>query len=216
MPTIDGFSVYTLARQQGLSVEQAKIATAIAKGESGFRTDARGDTTITDATWGPSIGLWQIRSLNAQKGTGGHRDELANTDPVHNAKAMAAISLGGTNWRPWTIYTNGAYKNHLNAYKETGGKSIGVDDLDDIAVDVATNPGDALGAVGDVVDYLNPLDDAFDGLKAIGAFFARLLDPALWLRVMQILGGVMLIGGGVLVLNRDLVAQAASAAVPIP
>lgn len=82
-------------------------------GESGGRTDARGDTTITTSTWGPSIGLWQIRSINSQRGTGGERDELANTDPQKNARAMMSISANGTNWRPWSVYTSGKYRTYL-------------------------------------------------------------------------------------------------------
>lgn len=105
--------VAALAIGVGLSGETAAIATAIAMGESGGDPNARGDTTITTATWGPSIGLWQVRSLNAQRGSGGERDELALTNPQKNAQSMKSISANGTNWRPWSVYTSGKYRTYL-------------------------------------------------------------------------------------------------------
>lgn len=113
MATLTINQIAALTLSVGLSGEQAAIATAIAMGESNGNTDARGDTTITNATWGPSIGLWQIRSINSQRGTGGERDELANTDPTHNARAMMSISNNGSNWRPWSVYTSGKYHAYL-------------------------------------------------------------------------------------------------------
>lgn len=113
MTTLSIEQVAGVAIAAGLSGEPAAIATAIAWGESNGDTDARGDTTITTSTWGPSIGLWQIRSLNAQRGSGSTRDELANRDAGHNAKAMMELSNGGTNWRPWSVYTSGQYRAHL-------------------------------------------------------------------------------------------------------
>lgn len=111
--TIEQIAGYALGA--GLSGEKAAIATAIAMAESGGQTDIKGDTTITTTTWGPSVGLWQIRSLNSQRGTGGERDELANVNPAKNAAAMFSISDRGENWRPWSVYLNGRYRAHLAA-----------------------------------------------------------------------------------------------------
>lgn len=113
MPTLTINQIAALAISVGLTGEKAAIATAIAMGESNGNTEARGDTTITTSTWGPSIGLWQIRSINSQRGTGGERDELANTDPAKNARAMMSISSNGRNWRPWSVYTSGKYRTYL-------------------------------------------------------------------------------------------------------
>ena len=93
----------------GFSGNAAIMATAIALRESGGDSAARGDVALQTSTWGASIGLFQIRSLNAQKGTGGQRDELANLDPATNARHAWEISNHGTNWRPWSVYTSGAY-----------------------------------------------------------------------------------------------------------
>jgi hypothetical protein len=68
---------------------------------------------LQDAKWGPSIGLWQIRSLKAESGTGSPRDATRLKDPRFNAQAMRAISGGGDSFTPWTTYKNGDYKKQI-------------------------------------------------------------------------------------------------------
>lgn len=97
----------------GFTGDAAVKAVAIALGESGGNTEARGDINITTTTWGPSIGLFQIRSLNAQRGTGGQRDEIANLDRNTNARNAFAISASGTNFRAWSVFTSGRYLGYL-------------------------------------------------------------------------------------------------------
>ena len=113
--TLTAAQVYALARGAGLSPSAATIATAVAASESGFRTDAQGDIGLQDATWGPSVGLWQIRSLKSQYGTGGPRDASQLTDPTFNARSMATISAGGANFKPWSTFTSGAYLKNMSA-----------------------------------------------------------------------------------------------------
>lgn len=97
-------------------------AVAVAMGEGGgydhknkrwvFKSDIQGDVGIQTAKWGPSVSPWQIRSVNAERGTGGHRDAAALTDLDHAAEAAFAISNGGRNWKPWTVFTRGIHKSH--------------------------------------------------------------------------------------------------------
>jgi hypothetical protein len=96
------------------------VATAVALAESGGRTDAQGDIGLQDGTWGPSVGLWQIRSLKAEYGKGTPRDASRLTDPEFNARAMASISNGGKNFKPWTTYTSGAYKKQIDKIGVSG------------------------------------------------------------------------------------------------
>lgn len=91
---------------------------AIAKAESGFDAGAVGDVSLTDGTWGPSVGLLQVRSLHEQRGTGGERDELANHDPAHNARAGFSISGHGADFRPWSVFLSGAYRRHLEEVRD--------------------------------------------------------------------------------------------------
>lgn len=101
------------AHDAGFRGQALTTAVAIAMAESGGKSGVKGDTTITDHKWGPSVGLWQIRSLHADRGTGRERDELANTSPGVNAKHAWSISRHGTYWRPWSVYLNGSYKQYL-------------------------------------------------------------------------------------------------------
>lgn len=120
-------TVYGLAVAEGLSHEAAIIATAIAWGESGLNPDAVGDGGLQDDTWGPSCGLWQIRSIKAQSGTGLSRDADRLKDPSFNAAAMASISNNGSYWQPWTIYRNGAYLQYVDQVRAAvGGKTMEV------------------------------------------------------------------------------------------
>lgn len=48
----------------------AVVATAIGYAESSGRTDAVGDTTLVDSTWGPSMGVWQLRLPRTGAATG--------------------------------------------------------------------------------------------------------------------------------------------------
>lgn len=109
--------VCRLAVGAGLVHERAVIATAVSWGESGLDPDAVGDEDLEDEEWGPSVGLWQVRSLRAHLGTGLERDARRLADPEFNARSMAAISGGGEDFSAWTIYRNGTYRDHLDAVR---------------------------------------------------------------------------------------------------
>jgi hypothetical protein len=106
--------VYQLCRDAGLGHEQAITATAIAWAESGLNPAAVGDMALVDTVWGVSLGLFQIRSLHAHTGTGKERDANRLRDPAFNARSMFAISDGGTDWTPWSVFKNGAYRQYLD------------------------------------------------------------------------------------------------------
>jgi hypothetical protein len=105
---IAGYAYRAGFRGQGLTT-----AVAVALAESGGRPRAVGDVGLEDRTWGPSVGLWQIRSLRADHDTGRQRDARANLDPEVNARHAYQISDGGRKWQPWSTYTNGSYRTYL-------------------------------------------------------------------------------------------------------
>jgi hypothetical protein len=157
--TLSAGQIYALARNAGLSPATATTATAVALAESGGRTDAMGDVGLEDGTWGPSVGLWQIRSLKAQQGTGQVRDASRLTDPAFNAAAMASISGAGKNFKPWSTYTSGKWANFLqtsgNAAISAGDDPLsshanplteaGASLLNSIGLGGATSAGTAVG-----------------------------------------------------------------------
>lgn len=91
------------ARRAGLSGSQLVLATAIAGAESGYRPAATNRNTDGSI----DRGVWQINSV--------HRKYNANRlfDVGYNARAMAEISSGGSNWSPWVTYKTGAYRRYM-------------------------------------------------------------------------------------------------------
>lgn len=110
--------VYEALTAAGFDPAGATLMTAIAGAESGWNSTAVGDVGLQDATWGPSYGLFQIRTLKSDTGTGGTRDinRLAGSD-VEQARAAYVISRAGTDFTAWTVYNTGAYQAHLAAAK---------------------------------------------------------------------------------------------------
>lgn len=110
---MDANQIYITARAAGFPLYPAVTITAIALAESGGNPAAIGDVNLQTKTWGPSVGLTQVRSLNADKGTGKIRDANKLTDPLFNMRAAYALSAAGTTFVPWSTYTDGAYKKFL-------------------------------------------------------------------------------------------------------
>lgn len=76
-----------------------KLASAIAFAESGGVPGA-----FLRSSREYSVGLWQINTLV-------HPYSVEDMkDPIKNAAAAYKISKGGTNWRPWSTFTNGKYQ----------------------------------------------------------------------------------------------------------
>jgi len=112
--------------QGGFTGGDRATAIAVVLAESGGNSAARGDTTLETSVWGPSIGLFQIRSLWAQRGTGGQRDEVANLDPATNARHAHQIFLdAGARFSPWSTFTNGAYQSFLGRARAAAGNGGG-------------------------------------------------------------------------------------------
>jgi len=158
--------VAAYAKQAGFFGQSAVIAVAVAMGESGLNPSAIGDTALANATWGPSIGLWQIRSLNAEKGKGTNRDATRLTDPAFNAKSAFEISSGGKNFRPWTIYTTGAYLSHMTLAR------------------IAVN--NAPSTPGEPVPNTNGNSGDLSGFTSFGS---ALTDPQTWMRLAWVIAG---------------------------
>lgn len=109
-----------LASNAGWGGQDLETAVAVAMAES-WEGDpnAIGDVNIQTAEFGPSVGLWQIRSINP--GHGGwfdqkHRIYQENFDPETNAKNAYAI-WDRYGWGQWSTYTEGNYKKYLDQAK---------------------------------------------------------------------------------------------------
>lgn len=112
---LTALEVARLAQSAGFTGASIVTITAIAHAESGFNTEAIGDVALETNIWGPSVGLWQIRTLHHNPPS--FRDYNLLTDPVsgpmNQAIAAYMISAKGINFTPWSTFTNGAYKQFL-------------------------------------------------------------------------------------------------------
>jgi hypothetical protein len=182
--------IYATARAAGLNTAQAVIATAIALGESGGDDTSVGDINLQNSTWGPSVGLWQIRTLVSETGTGSDRDVKAlQGNPARQALAMVHISNGGTNWSPWTVYTRGIYTKFMG--QATAAMSGGTPITGVSPTGTVTTPvGYASDLVSDAVERSREvlIRVAFSGL------------------------GLALIGAGIVLAMRPQIQKAADAA----
>lgn len=94
------------AQAAGFRGNALTVAVAVAMAESG------GNPTVVNSIG--AVGLWQILvSAHPQYST----TWLQN--PANNAQAAYAISSGGTNWKPWQTYTNGAYLRYMSTASGT-------------------------------------------------------------------------------------------------
>ncbi|MFE1837341.1 peptidoglycan-binding protein [Streptomyces sviceus] len=105
-----------LATQAGFTGSDIKIAAAVAMAESKGDPVIIGDQLLVDDKWGPSIGLFQIRSLK-HPGQFSPPDTLRVAaklkDPLYNAKTAKAIK-DAHNWNQWSTFTSGAYKLYMD------------------------------------------------------------------------------------------------------
>jgi hypothetical protein len=113
---LDMTDLRTLLAVVGWPADKIDVAQAVAQAESqGGYADAVGDITLVDAKWGPSIGLFQIRSLRSPQSFGGAdlwRYAFPLRQPFYNAQAALAITNGG-DWSKWATFISGAYKQYL-------------------------------------------------------------------------------------------------------
>jgi len=184
--------VYATLTQAGFSPPQATVMTAIAGAESGYDPANLGDVRLEDSTWGPSFGLFQVRTSKAQTGTGGDRDitRLASSD-LEQARAAYEISGHGTNFTPWSVYNSGRYQTFLPAAQQAAGDggafpTFGPDWL----------PWNWGADAGNAVS--GGVDQAVTGVRNLGV------------QVVFVVLGVALLGGGVAVALRPQITTAAN------
>ena len=116
MPQLTDQQIAQLAAGAGFSGPDLDTAIAVALAESQGNSDAVGDVGLQNQTFGPSVGLWQIRSVNPGYGNAfdqAHRNQQANMDPATNAANAYAIQQQ-YGWNQWSTYTGGAYRQYLD------------------------------------------------------------------------------------------------------
>ncbi|MCW2498135.1 hypothetical protein [Jatrophihabitans sp.] len=102
---------YNALRDVGINPTLAATLTAIGGAESHWNTSAQGDLGIQTAKWGPSYGVWQIRTLKADTGKGTARDiNFLRQGLFAQAAAVSQLVKNKSGLNQWSTYKNGSYK----------------------------------------------------------------------------------------------------------
>ena len=106
-----------LAYNAGFRGKDLVTATAIAGAESGYNQSAVNEGDGRAVKWGPSVGMWQVRTLqNPSEWSGLDRNRDPNIVGGNNAQNNADFAYDvyqRSGFREWGAYTNGSYANHL-------------------------------------------------------------------------------------------------------
>lgn len=97
----------------GFQGRNVQIMSAIAMAESGNQENCFGDENLVDAKWGPSRGLFQIRTLVSAKSGDCRNESFLMSSITQQAECAFLISSNGANFRPWSTFLNGKYKRWL-------------------------------------------------------------------------------------------------------
>jgi Lysozyme like domain len=173
------------ARNAGWSGKDLIVAVAVALAESGGNPNALGDKGLVGQSagngqhWGPSVGLWQIRSIQEETGKGTLRDERALVDPQSNANHAHAI-WQQSGWGPWSTHNNQSYL----LWMPTATAAVGVAGTSSAAADATSAVTSSASAT------LSVAEEPIKVLK-------WLTDPGTVMRAVKLAVGVGLILGAV-------------------
>lgn len=201
MTQLTDVQVANVAVTSGWRGNEAVKAVAVALAESSGDDSKRGDLALQTAKWGPSVGLWQIRTLKAERGHGTDRDELTvNNDAVRNGAAAFHIYTGANNtFQPWSTFIDGQYLLYMGRAKDAVAHKTVNDD----------------GSVSGHSDTLNtgPLAAAANAVKLAAKAGGWIADSHNWLRVGLAVAGAGMMVGGLLVVARPAVQEVVNDAV---
>jgi hypothetical protein len=204
MPRITGAQVARYAYAAGFHDSQLVTAVAVSFAENGSH-DTRAVNHNSDGS--TDSGLWQINSV--------HRIPQSQLfDPARNAQAAWDISHQGNDFTAWTTYNSGASGNQENA---------AIAAIDAANISGQGSAGGITGAVGSAGNTLHNAETNLNPLAwgaALAKFLATIADRGFWIRVLEIVGGLLLGFGGLVMLAKasgagDAVAGVAAKAAPL-
>lgn len=105
-------SARSLLTAAGFTGADLEVALGVAYAESEGFTDAVGDTTLINDKWGPSIGLFQIRSLRHPEQYP-PPDNKRYADKLRDAQYNAAVAYAIVKkygWKQWSTFNSGSYQ----------------------------------------------------------------------------------------------------------
>lgn len=184
---MDAAGIASVAKGAGLTdPEKLSIAVAIALAESGGNPQAHNSRPPDN-----SYGLWQINMLGAlaapRRKSFGITSNEQLYDPAINARAMMNISSNGSNFRPWTTFTSGAYIKHIQEARASTG--------------VVASSGAVISQTGleDFIPGGSELKAVTGGIIALGSWIGNRHN---WIRV-----GYVGLGVGMLYISAAVVSK---------
>lgn len=225
--------IAAVCAQAGFRGDALVTIVAIAHAESTDYSDNIGDVGLETSTWGPSVGLFQVRTYQPAY-LARHYDQWRDRskldgNPLYQAQAAYAISSGGTNFHPWTTYTDGAYLAYIGEAQAAVGQ---IGSTPTVAPTSDAGKGNAgssawgalVGGLGAVPGIGAPIagaaalaggaKDAAHAVMSIPDFLGKLTDPAVWMRVAKVIAGILAILAGALILSEEAAGPAVSQALP--
>lgn len=188
MPQLTDQQIAELAANAGFAGQDLETAIAVALAESGGDSDAIGDVALQNEVFGPSVGLWQIRSVNPGYGNRfdqTHRNETANLDPATNARNAYAIQQR-YGWGQWSTYTGGQYRQFLgrarNAVQPAAGQRSDASNPNGMQANLSEllnaarsllSPSDQLGRTAQAARQAAASSRAFGNVESSQAVAAR-------------------------------------------
>lgn len=184
--TLTAAEIAQVARNAGFGKDEDTLTTAVAVAlaESSGRTSAVSPT-------GCCHGLWQI-NVNVHPYT-----KTQMQDPAQNAAAAWKISDNGTNWKPWSAYTNGSYLLHMSSARTAA------------RARTSDSGGTPQQSGGDIlIDELTDAADSIQGITyPIAATKEWLSDRNNIFRIVKVLaGGAIVILGLKLIVKQPVMA----------
>lgn len=180
--TLTAAEIAQVARNAGFGKDESTLATAVAVAlaESSGRTSAVSPT-------GCCHGLWQI-NVEVHPYT-----KTQMQDPAQNAAAAWKISNGGTNWKPWSAYTNKSYLLYMSSARKASRAPT--------SNDGTTTPQQSGGDV--LIDELTGAVDGIQGITyPIAATKEWLSDRNNIFRIVKVLAG-----GAIAILGLKLIVK---------
>lgn len=201
MATLKARDIALVAARNGFKGKALETAVAVALAESSGRTDVVNSI-------GCCVGLWQI-NVKAHK----QYTAAAMKDPDANAKAAYAISSGGSTWKPWEAYTNGAYLLYVPTAKAA------VSSIGDLAGGTTDWGGGDFQGTDDNPLIPDSIENLGRGITDVAAFPAKVLawisDRNNIIRIAKVAVGAGVVLVAVAVLARPVVEPVAKTAAKV-
>lgn len=199
--------VASYASQAGFTGDALVTIVMVAGRESSYNENAVGDVGIETAVWGPSVGLYQIRTLKAQTGTGSDRDINAlmpggKGDPKRQSIAAWAISANGTNFSPWVNGSGQVPPAGFSASQQADARQAVTNAGSIHALPSAPGggPGGSGGGGGLTGDITGAIDQALGAVVGADTFSGWIVEHAV--RTVEVIGGAIVLAvAGLLLLD---------------